>query len=388
MYKPSGYSILGYGQMIRDRARMDPYAQALRKAVLPGSVVMDIGAGTGIFSLLACQLGASEVHAIEPNAAIELAQSMALANGCADRLHCHRMLSTDFTPARRADVIISDLRGSVPLFQHHISTIIDARHRLLAPQGVMIPSCDRLWVAPIEAPDIYKPYAEPWRRNNYGLDMSSALQLAVNTLTRVSAKPEQLVCPGKLWTTLDYHSIEQLNASGELAWQVESDRIVHGLLIWFDTELVQGVGFSNAPEQPKLVYGQLFLPLQQPVGLAAGDMIAVSLHADLVDANYLWRWNTRITTPGEPPHSKASFQQSTFFSAPLSLEQIKKQEPSHIPQRAQAIAIDEFVLSRIDGDTPLGDIAAALLNRFPERFHQQAEALKYSYGLLQRYGSA
>mgnify|MGYP001184895145 CR=1 FL=1 len=72
--------------MIADRVRMDAYVRALRQAVVPGSVVIDIGTGTGIFAMLACQFGARRVYAIEPDDAIQVAREIAAANGFADRI--------------------------------------------------------------------------------------------------------------------------------------------------------------------------------------------------------------------------------------------------------------------------------------------------------------
>src|SRR5437870_11229737 len=75
------YSVADYGIMIADRVRMEAYMQALRSAVRPGGVVVDIGTGTGIFALLACRFGARRVYAIEPNDAIQVAREIARANG-------------------------------------------------------------------------------------------------------------------------------------------------------------------------------------------------------------------------------------------------------------------------------------------------------------------
>ena len=62
----SDYSLSEYGNMIADKTRMDPYAYALKAAITPDSVVLDIGAATGIHALLACKFGARQVYAIEP----------------------------------------------------------------------------------------------------------------------------------------------------------------------------------------------------------------------------------------------------------------------------------------------------------------------------------
>src|SRR5512135_770538 len=84
--KESLYSIGGYQKMVDDAVRMNAYADALRRAVRPGSVVVDIGAGTGILSLLACRFGAARVYALEPDDCINVARENAAANGLADRI--------------------------------------------------------------------------------------------------------------------------------------------------------------------------------------------------------------------------------------------------------------------------------------------------------------
>jgi SAM-dependent methyltransferase len=124
------YSIADYGAMIADEVRMDAFVRALRQAVKPGAVVIDIGTGTGIFALLACRFGARRVYAIEPSDAIQVAREIAAANGCADRIEFIQAMSTQVTLSERADVIISDLGGVLPWFQQHIPSISLAWRRL------------------------------------------------------------------------------------------------------------------------------------------------------------------------------------------------------------------------------------------------------------------
>src|SRR5574338_341457 len=136
------YSLHFYGQMLADAPRMDAYASALRHAIKPDSVVMDLGCGPGVFALLACKLGARRVYAVEPNNVIGLAREAAVANGFASRIEFFDTLSTDVTLPEPATLIVSDLRGVLPYYQQHLPSILDARKRLLARDGVLIPRRD------------------------------------------------------------------------------------------------------------------------------------------------------------------------------------------------------------------------------------------------------
>ncbi len=127
------YELKDYVEMILDQPRTQAYVSALERAVRPGSVVVDIGTGIGIFALLSCRFGARKVYAIEPNDAIHTARRIAADNGFADRIEFIQDVSTRITLSERADVVVSDLRGMLPLFSHHIDSIIHARPEGPAP---------------------------------------------------------------------------------------------------------------------------------------------------------------------------------------------------------------------------------------------------------------
>lgn len=305
-----GYPLAGYGEMIEDNGRMESYVAALHRVIRPGAVVLDIGAGTGIFAMIACQLGAGKAIAVEPNPAIRLARRMVAANGFADRVECIEGMSTELELSRRADVIISDLRGVLPLFTHHLPSIIDARERLLAPDGVLIPQRDILYAAPVEATRAYQRIERPWRNNSYGLDLSAAAHYEANRWNKATIKPEQLLASARCWLKLDYGTLTRCDGGGHLSWAVERDGILHGIAVWFDTELAEGIGFSNAPGQTPLIYGQGFMPLPAPVQVEAGGRIEADISAHWVKREYIWRWRGEVF--GFEGAIKARFDQSTF----------------------------------------------------------------------------
>jgi protein arginine N-methyltransferase 1 len=375
MTETTAYRLASYGEMVVDRGRMEPYARALREAVRPGIVVLDVGAGTGIFSLLACQAGAGRVHAVEPDDAIEVARAAATANGFADRIVFHQALSSEVTLAERADVVVSDLRGVLPLFQGHVPAIVDVRERLLAAGGVLIPRRDTLWAAPLEDAKLRARCDEPWVRNEHGLDLRAGLDLVVNAWRRVSAKAEHLLAPPVRWATLDYATIERPGVAGEMEWTVERAGEAHGVLVWFDAELADGVGFSNAPGRPELIYGQAFFPLREAVTLAPGDRVQVELRADLTGDDYTWQWRTRVLGGGKPATLNADFRQSTFFGSALSPGTLRKREAGFRPALGEAGNVDRFILSQMDGQTTLEEIARRATETFPGRFRTPGEAL-------------
>ena len=383
------YQLNEYGQMIADQARMDPYARALKAAVGPDSVVLDIGTATGIHALLACKFGARRVYAIESNEAIHLAREMAQANGFGDRITFIHDLSTRITLPERADVIVSDLRGVLPLFGAHIPAIADARQRHLAPGGRLIPRRDKLWVALVEAGRVYKDLVKPWDRP-YGLAMEEARQIALNSWTpdhTEGFRPGNLLMAPHNWAVLEYASILDPNvADHNSSHKATRSGAAHGLLVWFDAELYEGIGFANGPQatRPAEVYGRAFFPLLVPVAVEEGDPINLTIEAELVDGEYIWSWSTRIHSQDEAAVIKADFKQSTAGDSPLSLKHLAGQAKNSRPALSKTGQIDLFIMGKMDGRASLAGIARETFLQFPGRFKDQEEALIHVYEVAQQ----
>jgi precorrin-6B methylase 2 len=371
------YTICDYGNMYLDQARVNAYSTALRNAVTPDSVIVDIGTGTGIFALLACRFGARRVYAIEPSDAITLAREAAAANGYTDRIIFIQNLSTKVTLPERANAIISDLGGVLPLFGEHIPTIIDARDRFLVRGGALIPQQEQLRAAIVENSEQYDKLAEPWSENRWGLDLCTGWRLVANTwISLRSKKAKPLTHPSTL-AVLDYGTITDSNMASEVVWTIEQPGIGHGAAVWSDRTVGDGITTSNQPDAPEAInttatYGQGFFPWPNAVNLEPGDRIAFCMKTNLVKSAYVWRWETTICTGR---HIKAHFRQSSLHGHPLSFETLRKREAECVPVPNEDARIDAFILSKIDGNTSLGQIARALAANFPSRFNGWQDAL-------------
>ena len=364
---------------------MSAFAAALRSAITPGCTVIDLGAGPGGFAILACRYGAGKVIAIEPDPSVLLLHQFARDNGFSDRIEVFHGLSTDYKPSALADVIVSDLRGGLPLFETHIPVIKDARDRLLAPGGTLIPGRDHLRIAAVDSPAAYLELDEPWRRNSYDIDLSAGSRFVVNCQTQVDLTEEVLLGSPQHLATLDYYTIVDPNLRNEVRLPIDRAGLVHGLLIWFDAELGGGATYSNAPGQPPLVYRQIFCPLEQPLPVAVGDTIHVKIMASLIDGSYVWSWNTGVAR-GSGGSVEPCFRQSTFLAKVLEPRQLAKRSELFVPQAGERVAIDAFCLSRIDGKRSLRAIADLVEAQFPGAFAESSDALNRVTEVAQRYG--
>lgn len=370
------YRIDNYGEMIADDIRTEAYVRALQAVVKPGSVVLDIGTGTGIFALLACRFGARRVYAVEPEAVIQTAREIAAANGYGATIEFHQAMSTTIALPERVDVIVSDLHGLLPFHRQHLPAIIDARCRFLTPGGVQIPRSESLWLATVEAPAQHRRITAPWTDNQYGLDMRAARDLAANTWYRLRVMPEQLLTEPKCCGTLDYESVATPDFRAEVTSRVTRPGTAHGFCLWFDAVLADGIGFSNAPGKPELIYGNAFFRWPEPAELLADDLVAISLRATLIGDEYVWNWDSVVLDQGRPGKIKARFKQSTFLGKPMTLESLRKNAADHVAVLNEDGEIDRLILEKMAEQSSLGDIAHQLAARYPARFAGWQEALR------------
>ena len=147
-------------RMLNDRARNEAFGGAIARAVARGhgASVLDIGAGTGLLTLLALRAGAAP-----PVTAVEAAPAMArvaaatlAANGAPlpTRARLLRARSTalrvpDHLPAR-ASLIVSEVVDSGLLGEGVLATMRHALRELLAPGGQVIPCGAVVYVEPVE----------------------------------------------------------------------------------------------------------------------------------------------------------------------------------------------------------------------------------------------
>ena len=294
-------------------------------------------------------------------------------------------LSTDISLPERADVIVSDIRGVLPYYKTHIPAIVDARSRHLADGGALIPRRDSVWAAPAELERVYQERVAFWDSRPYGLELGAGRALAANAWRKVAAPADALLAQPAHLADVDYGSIADPDLRSSVEVEVERPGMFHGLVVWFDSELADGVGFSNAPGEPEKIYGQAFFPLLEAVEVKRGDVVSLEFAVSLFGDEYVFRWDTRVTEPPGSRRVKAAFVQSTLFATPVTPDTLARLEDGYIPEPTDDARAVAFVLGGTNGRQTLGELAREVAEQFPRLFGSRADALRFVTEVTQTY---
>src|SRR5947209_14462656 len=75
-----------HARMLHDDRRTSDYIAAVRNAVRPEDIVLDLGTGSGVLAIAAARAGARHVYAVEASDIADVAERVFAANGVGDRV--------------------------------------------------------------------------------------------------------------------------------------------------------------------------------------------------------------------------------------------------------------------------------------------------------------
>lgn len=370
---------------LEDRVRLSAFRRAVRELVQPSSVVVDLGCGTGILGLLACQAGAARVYSIEESGLIELAREICQANGFADRVRFIKGLSTRITLPEPADIILADQIGHFGFEAGLFDYFSDARRRLLKPGGVTIPRRITFCLAPVEHEALWQQ-VEFWNGDQAGITVRPARALASNTGYPVKLLPEQL-----LGSSVEPCSVDpSLSGSHPLRFActlpITRDGILHGLGGWFVAQLSPSVTMSNSPlSAERIDRRNVFFPLDRPVPVQAGDSVTVSMH--ILPVQIAVTWIVEVRKQHRVDTGPIRFTHSTLNGMLIAREDLQRTHPASIPSLSPWGTARLTVLSLCDGIRPLVQIEQELLRRHPDLFPSLSTAATFVAEVVTRYSA-
>ena len=361
--------------------RLDRYAQAIARAVRPGDVVVDVGAGTGILSYLAAVAGARVVYAIEASDASWLGELLSRSGGAFSRVQFIRGSSTEITLPERTNVIVADIHDTFGLQGGGLATMIDARDRFLTPGGALIPSRIQLLAAPVEAPDVYRKYVDVWQQPVQGLELSEFRQLAVNQRHPARFEATQLVAAPQPIGAIDLRTTTARHIDGRIRAVATRAGTVHGVCGCFVTSLADGIDIGNVPgDSTTTNFAQAFFPIDSPQSVAKGDVVSIGITS--TDGETRWQIEFACADGRTP----ARFDHSTFLSAPLRSDLLHKQAHDYRPRLTVRGTMERELLAKFDGTTSAADLERWLIERFSTELPSARQAAAFLKATIDRCG--
>jgi len=224
--------LLHYHQMmLADGVRNKQLHKAIKQNVTSETNFLDIGAGTGVWAILAAMLGAKRVVAVEiEECLIPIIYKHAQENGVADKIEIIHANSNDVKIRGKFDVIVSELFGNDAIGVETVKSFVYIRNRFLAPNGVLIPQKLAMLAVPVyydrsinDLPaDL--PLTTQFLKSikfNYGQNLTLADRQNIEFL----AEPQKLV-------EIDFRTVDEAPALQNLSltWKVEDLSKANGIV--------------------------------------------------------------------------------------------------------------------------------------------------------------
>jgi len=240
------------------------------KHLFKNKIVLDVGCGTGILSMFAAKAGAKQVYGVDMSGIIESAKKIVEKNGFADKVTLIRgKIEEIVLPVPKVDIIISEWMGYCLFYESMLDSVLYARDKWLAPDGLMFPDRATLYVTAIEDRQ-YKDDKINWWDDVYGFDMSCIRSVALQEPLVDVVDKNQVVSNSCLLKEIDIQTCtkDDIPFDSPFTLKMKRNDYVQALVTFFQIEFSKchkRVGFSTAPEAPYTHWKQTVFYLEDYV---------------------------------------------------------------------------------------------------------------------------
>jgi len=244
-------------EMLKDEVRTLTYRNSMyhNKHLFKNKIVLDVGCGTGILSMFAAKAGAKQVFGVDMSGIVEQARIIVEKNGFADKVTLIRGKIEEITlPVPKVDIIMSEWMGYCLFYESMLDSVLFARDKWLADDGMMFPDRATLYITAIEDRQ-YKDDKINWWDDVYGFDMSCIKKVALQEPLVDVVDRNQVVANSCLLKEIDIRTCTKADIPFDSPFTLKFKRndYCQALVTFFQIEFSkchQRVGFSTAPEAP------------------------------------------------------------------------------------------------------------------------------------------
>ena len=255
MTSKDSYAHFGiHEEMLKDEVRTLTYRNAMyhNRHLFKVKVVLDVDCCTGIFSMFAAKAGTAKVCGIEMSNIVEYAKKIVSSKNMENMVEIIQGKVEEMSlPVDKVD-IISEWMGYCLFYESMLDTVLYARDKWLAPNGMLFPDRATLYVSATEDRQ-YKDDKINWWDNVYGFDMSCIRQVAMTEPLVDVVEAKQVITNSYLIKEVDLYAVQKEDLA--FVWpfflQVHRNDYAHALITYFNIEFTKchnRTGFSTAPD--------------------------------------------------------------------------------------------------------------------------------------------
>jgi protein arginine N-methyltransferase 1 len=266
--------------MLKDKIRTESYRSAIEgnKEAFNNKIVLDVGCGSGVLSIFAARAGAKHVYAIEKADIAEYARHIIRQNGLSNKITViQSSVEEAVLPVIKVDIIISEWMGYFLLYESMLDSVLFARDKWLAEDGILLPDRAIINIAAIEDGEYKESKINFWD-DIYGIDMSimknSSLSEPIIDFCNKKAI-NSTVCK-ILEIDLYKVNVEDLDFASKYEIKFTRNDWVHGLVSWFDIffdKLPNKVRFTTGPYNTNTHWKQVVFYTQKDFPVYKGMLI-------------------------------------------------------------------------------------------------------------------
>jgi predicted RNA methylase len=260
-----------------DAPRNRAFHRALKANVKLDSIVLDIGAGSGLWAIAAARLGAKKVVAIEMQPLLAgLIRTLARDHDVSNRVEVIEGDSRQIQLAREFDLVISETIGHLIFDEQVVEIMIDARERFLKPGGTLIPAAVTLMTAGAR---LNRPARLPaGMPGKFSRFESLLLHGPVPLLNK---KPLKLLTAPAVLVHADLHRLAAQPPLGNLAahWPQQNVEQINCFAVWAEASLTPGISLSTMDTPSWSATAYRIKPFAQKDG-DLGFRLALSAHTN------------------------------------------------------------------------------------------------------------
>ena len=267
--------------MMNDSGRNEALLAAIKDTVKENDFVFEVGSGAGLLSMMSVAQGAGTVISCESSDVIaDQANNIIKKNGYEKKIKIINKNSRDINVGvdlpKKADIIISEILSSEFVGENVLSSLFDARRRLLKDGGKMIPESGGVQIALLGESDFIKKFL--FIDDICGFDFSdfnSVINRKHGIVPRIG--DIKIISDSFEPFHFNFYSEEvSLKKSIDLDIEVNETSRCYGVVTWIKMNLTKKIVYENNPIKMESHWSTPVYLFKEPVDLKKGQKMTIT----------------------------------------------------------------------------------------------------------------